>query len=157
MNDSQDSPDLQRRKANISKGIRAMKPEDPTRKPCFICSRWQSISHCHHVIEVSRLADFCLEHNFLFLFLPVTFVWLCPNHHEWLHRFDDDGIRDERYDALFADITEAEWQEYMKLRRIREEMFCEMMGRYWLIEGVDDVHEQRKHILERIESKKGQK
>lgn len=156
-NDMREKADLQRRKANLTKGIRSMKPEDTTRKPCFICGKWQSITHCHHIVEVHKLVEWCLEHDFLFLFLPVTFVWLCPNHHEWIHRLGDNNNSDARCGELVSDITDAEWEEYLKLEQLERDMYREMYARYWLIEGVKDHHEQRRLILERMDNQKQRK
>lgn len=157
MNDNPYVLSRQRRKANLSKEIRSLKPEDTRRHPCYVCGKWQSITHCHHVIEVSELAEWCLNYGFFYALLPVTFVWLCPNHHEWLHRLRDTRKTNEYSEALSADISSEEWEQYLNLEVIEQNMWGEMWARELLVRGIESLSEQHALILARMEKHKKSK
>lgn len=49
------------------------------RKPCYICKKYSSISHAHH------LAPLVLQFTYRVIIPMQDFVWLCPTHHELVH------------------------------------------------------------------------
>lgn len=107
-------------KKSLAKQIRTIKPKDNKRRPCYICNRWESITHCHHIVDVSDIAEICLEYGVSPFLLPYHFVWLCPNHHEWWHRLRDKDVlvipTPPRLHALMSEIESIqERQQVQKL------------------------------------------
>jgi hypothetical protein len=128
---------------HLSGKIRKKKPETSDRNPCFICGKWQSITHCHHVVGVGELAKWCEENNVTTDIIPVKFVWLCPNHHEWLHRMSDAKAKNPaRAGELVADITDAEWERYELLESDVSDLWGELWRRQIIVRDEPNHYKQ---------------
>jgi hypothetical protein len=143
-------------KGEIIKYIRDLKADDYLREPCFMCGRWRSITHCHHVLSVSALADLCIGNNWHPSWLPIAYVWLCPNHHEWFHRFNDKWSDETRKKELLLDMTREELTAYNKLLQMGEYVGIEMSVRAALVE-CKDFREQMAIMEDYLEAYKPQK
>jgi hypothetical protein len=52
---------------------------------CHICGQYKFICHQHHILPVSKTADYIIQHNLYGQKFTISVVWLCPNHHTLLH------------------------------------------------------------------------
>lgn len=63
------------------------------RQPCYICGEHLLIAERHHVISVSTMARFYLEHPHDIRH-PMLNVWFCPNHHAYWHKLETGSKKD---------------------------------------------------------------
>lgn len=69
--------------AAISKWIRSIR--NRKRSYCTICNDHAFIVQSHHEPEVAYLAEVVMRFEIYDVPLPIQTVWLCPNHHAYLH------------------------------------------------------------------------
>ena len=87
-------------RTKVIKAIRAIKPAETERQDCYICGSFKAITHCHHVVPVSEVANWCIKHDFDAWIFPSVFIWLCPNHHTILHRIRKNNLDCDMYSIL---------------------------------------------------------
>lgn len=113
---------MSNKKQQIIKNIRRDLPfESSPRQPCFICGKYQSITHQHHVVYVSELAQLAIDYDYPWYLLPIRGVWLCPNHHAIVHAINN--ITTERGLELSNDIEDSEWCKFDELDKLRKMQF----------------------------------
>jgi hypothetical protein len=91
------------------------------RQPCWVCGKFKSIAHAHHVVPLTA------QYDRGFVYPDQELVWLCPNHHAMAHLYiptDDRSIapaamraRGRTTGALNGDLTEEEFNRLMELTR----------------------------------------
>lgn len=80
--------------SDYSRLIRDLFPPPKQKEPCWVCGKYKSISHAHHVIPVSEIARLCAGANIplsLLPQLPIRYIWLCPNHHAIFHAINNQN------------------------------------------------------------------
>lgn len=83
---------------NIKKQLRKIEKTDTA---CFICGNHSKISHAHHVLPVAEYEKTIAKHNLFDICIPNPIVYLCPNHHYYIHRIGKlDIIQELSLDEL---------------------------------------------------------
>lgn len=49
------------------------------RSPCFVCGKYKSLTHAHHLIPLAKQACESIQS------VDNRHVWLCPTHHSAIH------------------------------------------------------------------------
>ena len=82
------------------------------KQPCFICGKHSSITELHHVLSLEDCAAYLNTKAFNTIEVPT--VWLCPNHHAYMHTLYGDGL------LVFEDgFNKQEWDLARKLINAR--------------------------------------
>ncbi len=68
---------------DVIKQLRGNKPKQ--KESCFICGEHQLVTESHHLFSVAEYADKIIERELFELEIPNPLVFLCPNHHRYLH------------------------------------------------------------------------
>lgn len=66
-----------------AKNLRKHRPKCDKGHPCFACGKHPYITHLHHVIPLTEVADLFNDHLVEKISIPT--VWLCPNCHTYVH------------------------------------------------------------------------
>lgn len=97
----------------IKKRIRQITPKEE-KQPCFICGKYKAITELHHLIPVSEMARFVIEHKLFTTPLYIPTAWLCPNHHAIWHAIKGTQSHNALL-ALSVDMPEEELKRYTDL------------------------------------------
>lgn len=79
------------------------------REHCFVCGKYQSITHAHHVIPVAEVATLFTKADVQpeeAMDFRMAYIWLCPNHHTIFHLIHNRSMRNIL--TLAEDIGEDE-------------------------------------------------
>lgn len=82
------------------------------RQPCFVCGKFQSITHAHHVIPLAA------QYQRGFVLPDSEHEWLCPTHHAILHAMiPPEGETDPQKigERVPSEIADADLEEIRKL------------------------------------------
>ncbi len=113
--------------------VRRKTPVPPDRQPCFICDKYASLCHGHHVMGCREVAEYCASYEDirgLPLTLPsdVPVVFLCPTHHALWHRLSD-AHGPELHASSLLDLTPDEDNRYAQLDRLYRSFKEELIAR----------------------------
>ena len=104
-------------KKRMTELIRQYHLKPDVKFPCAVCGKYRAISEAHHIIPVYQLAELCSDHGVDALtvaFVPVRFVWLCPNHHAMFHKIEG-GETDEGKADLLSELDSEEKERFSRL------------------------------------------
>lgn len=81
------------------------------RQPCFVCGKYQSITHAHHSSPLSLQFSYGITS-------PIQdSVWLCPNHHTLIHATIDFVLSGANSCWFAKDIEINEWLILLEIAR----------------------------------------
>lgn len=116
LNSTDSTPEKQLNKREVVKRLREITPAK-TREACFVCGRYKAITHLHHLVTVSEMADFIIRHSLYSVRVYLPTVWLCPNHHAILHAIYSNKSTDDKVDAL-RELSEGERMKYHEIEQL---------------------------------------
>lgn len=116
-------------RAIIMKEIRQL-TKRVEKESCAVCGEHKQISHLHHIIPVSVLADYILHYDLFDVDIPNPVVSLCPNHHAYYH-----GIESER-----VALDSIPLHELKRMRELASQYESKVFEEIW-IESTYEVAE----------------
>lgn len=124
------------------KKIRAISKMNKTDKQCFISGSNKDLEN-HHVISVSRLADFVVSHSLSPRDIPIPTIPLTDREHKLIHQFQNEcgGVCRPTEDDL------AEMFLYKEQLKTQQRSIDHIFDNEW----IDDYHDMAQEQIDDIE------